>query len=223
VDLWNATHTHAVDRRAAGLPPLQPCAPNLPAAGLAAAVHTVGFRAAATRIGFSMGIGERARSILSDLGRAGIGTDRPVVFLTHSMGGLIAKAMLVESPRLLRQCRGIIFFGTPHAGSFLADALRGVGLGSRAVRDLRARSEELTTLHASFSAAAAASGLQVLSFVEQGKELGIVQIVPSRSATISVGRTIPIECGHLAICKPASRNDVVYRETLAAVSTWVVG
>lgn len=52
--------------------------------------------------------------------------DRPLIFVAHSLGGLIVKQALVEAwktkadgrQRNLHQaCRAIIFFGTPHRGS----------------------------------------------------------------------------------------------------------
>ncbi|KAK7413728.1 hypothetical protein QQX98_007371 [Neonectria punicea] len=48
---------------------------------------------------------------------------RPVVFLGHSIGGVVIKMVLVKAshnPRfedILRQCYGVAFFGTPHQGS----------------------------------------------------------------------------------------------------------
>ncbi|KAF7550345.1 hypothetical protein G7Z17_g5773 [Cylindrodendrum hubeiense] len=48
---------------------------------------------------------------------------RPVVFVGHSVGGIVVKMMLVKASRnprfedILRQCYGVAFFGTPHQGS----------------------------------------------------------------------------------------------------------
>lgn len=73
-----------------------------------------------------------AHYIHGELMKAGVGT-RPVVFVGHSMGGLIVKHILSEeyeewelcgglrssdyaSP-MLYQTKGIVFFSTPHKGS----------------------------------------------------------------------------------------------------------
>ncbi|QPC72086.1 hypothetical protein HYE68_002838 [Fusarium pseudograminearum] len=48
---------------------------------------------------------------------------RPIVFVGHSIGGIIAKMVLTKASRdtryedIYRQCYGIAFFGTPHQGS----------------------------------------------------------------------------------------------------------
>ncbi|KAH6893004.1 hypothetical protein B0T10DRAFT_481246 [Thelonectria olida] len=49
--------------------------------------------------------------------------ERPVVFVGHSVGGLVVKMALVKASRnprfedILKQCYGVAFFGTPHQGS----------------------------------------------------------------------------------------------------------
>ncbi|KAF4466612.1 hypothetical protein FALBO_6539 [Fusarium albosuccineum] len=48
---------------------------------------------------------------------------RPVVFVGHSVGGIIVKMVLAKASKntkyedILRQCYGVAFFGTPHQGS----------------------------------------------------------------------------------------------------------
>lgn len=58
---------------------------------------------------------------------------RPLIFVAHSLGGLLVKQALIESWKgeqdgqkrnLHKICKAIIFFGTPHRGSF--DASWGV-------------------------------------------------------------------------------------------------
>jgi pimeloyl-ACP methyl ester carboxylesterase len=53
------------------------------------------------------------------LSRQAIGTDRPVHFIGHSMGGLIARALAtrLQPPRIGR----MVMLGTPNGGSELAD------------------------------------------------------------------------------------------------------
>jgi hypothetical protein len=54
--------------------------------------------------------------------------DRPIVFVTHSLGGLMVKAMLErewinrgDKSRILSQTKAVVFLGTPHSGSSLAN------------------------------------------------------------------------------------------------------
>jgi pimeloyl-ACP methyl ester carboxylesterase len=62
---------------------------------------------------------DRADTFLQLMGTHGIGT-RPLVFVTHSLGGLIAKQILVRAPELLKNTRAVLFLATPHSGSALA-------------------------------------------------------------------------------------------------------
>ena len=74
-----------------------------------------------------MPLTDRAENVLLQLKLEGIGT-RPLVFMTHSMGGLLVKQLLrtaSDSPdpkwrAVLEQTRGVCFIATPHIGSDLA-------------------------------------------------------------------------------------------------------
>ncbi|KAK5658169.1 hypothetical protein OQA88_2142 [Cercophora sp. LCS_1] len=56
---------------------------------------------------------------------------RPIVFLAHSLGGIVVKRALIlanekhndTSHDIVDATRGIVFFGTPHRGSDVADSL----------------------------------------------------------------------------------------------------
>ncbi|KOS17214.1 Protein SERAC1 [Escovopsis weberi] len=55
--------------------------------------------------------------------RADEGQERPLIFISHSVGGLVVKMALVKASRdpkyesMMRECYGVAFFGTPHQGS----------------------------------------------------------------------------------------------------------
>ncbi|KXJ93470.1 hypothetical protein Micbo1qcDRAFT_232983 [Microdochium bolleyi] len=55
--------------------------------------------------------------------RAGLDQSRPVFFICHSLGGLVAKLALIKASQreeyrwLIYACHGITFFATPHRGS----------------------------------------------------------------------------------------------------------
>ena len=58
---------------------------------------------------------------------------RPIVFIAHSLGGILIKDAIIESRKysqnsmnvrmrqVYEQCRAIFFFGTPHSGATLAE------------------------------------------------------------------------------------------------------
>ena len=93
-------------------------------------VWTVGYAAGMTEINHpGMLIEKRGGNIARQLVLSHLGT-RPLIFITHSMGGLVVKSLIVASvlhadpsrKQLVANIRGIVFCGTPHKGSSLASA-----------------------------------------------------------------------------------------------------
>jgi triacylglycerol esterase/lipase EstA (alpha/beta hydrolase family) len=90
----------------------------------------------------SMALPERARSVTDLLANRGIGR-RPLIFIAHSLGGLLVKQILRSAQsfghsdwrRLLDNTRGVVFLATPNTGAGLgtiADALRILGVSQNA-------------------------------------------------------------------------------------------
>ena len=75
------------------------------------------------------GIFQHGNSFLRAMGRARIGCrQRPIVFVAHSLGGLVVKQALIEARKqthdldlldIYDSTHAVIFFGTPHRGSDL--------------------------------------------------------------------------------------------------------
>src|SRR5690606_35743442 len=88
-------------------------------------VWTLGYDAAKFAWqGTAMPLFDRAKNALALLDTDGIG-QRPVVFITHSMGGLLVKQMIQNGLTLgdrrwkaiTDQTKGICFIATPHTGA----------------------------------------------------------------------------------------------------------
>ncbi|KAG8073748.1 hypothetical protein GUJ93_ZPchr0006g41948 [Zizania palustris] len=82
--------------------------------------------------GASLPLQEVSSMLLRKLTAAGIGS-RPVVFVTHSMGGLVVKQMLYQAKlnnydKFLNNTTGLVFYSCPHFGSKLADMPWRMGL-----------------------------------------------------------------------------------------------
>jgi len=166
---------------------------------------------------------------------AGVG-DRPVVFVCHSLGGIVVKEMLAAalaadpaSPhaRLGTSTAGAVFYACPHRGSWLA----GVGWNLRFVGAAPAASvvhlkpgPHLEDADAVLQRAHAAGSLRVLSFGETARMavaplLPRVLVVPPDSAAPGYGAFwLLAGRDHIAVCKPGSRADPAYGETAALVA-----
>ncbi|XP_004674216.1 PREDICTED: protein SERAC1 [Condylura cristata] len=171
-------------------------------------------------------IAYRSNELLGKLRAAGVG-DRPVVWVSHSMGGLLVKKMLLEASKkpemnaVVNNTRGIIFYSVPHHGSHLAEYsvnARYLLFPSLEVKELSKDSPALKALHDDFLELARDRNLQVLNFVEtRPTSIGSMiklHVVPVESADLGIGDLIPVDVNHLDICKPKRKDAFLYQRTL---------
>ncbi|KAH8899526.1 WD40 repeat-like protein [Thozetella sp. PMI_491] len=161
---------------------------------------------------------------------------RPLVFLCHSLGGLVVKEALIEAKANERfaaiagaTCL-LVFFATPHQGSGLASlgdiAARIVQTVSQAPRNdlleaLKKTSEEAQRRFK--KARHLFDKYYVVSFYEEQPygQMGI--IVDQKSATLSLPgsreKQVPISANHSTICKFDSVNGAACNLVLETIAT----
>ncbi|XP_061609676.1 protein SERAC1 isoform X3 [Phyllopteryx taeniolatus] len=168
----------------------------------------------------------RSRELLKKLKMAGVG-DRPVVWVAHSMGGLLVKKMLIDASEdpdmkdLFKNTRGILFYSVPHHGTFMAEYsvnVRYLLFPSIEVRELCRDSPALRDLDENFLTMAREKEIKVLSFAETlptniGPMVKIL-VVPAQSANIGIGDLIEVDVDHLSICKPERKDSFLYKRSL---------
>lgn len=182
-------------------------------------------------IGALMSIGDRALNMLHALSVNGLG-QRPLVFVTHSLGGLLVKEMLRQADfrqdetfqALARSTVGIVFIATPHHGSDWGGLVRFIsqryGLLNDKVQELKCDSAHLQQLNDWFASYVerrreAQAPLMVESYCETKPlkwnhiELGVVvgRVSASSDPHVSV---IPLPEDHVSICKPSARTEQLY-------------
>jgi ankyrin repeat protein len=125
---------------------------------------------------------------------------------------------------------GVIFLGTPHRGSAVADwgevitrASQALGLGSddHIIKDLKAGSDSLTDLLHNFTIWLFRNSVDVVCFFEQhetnyGDRFGMKlfqMVVDERSGCIDGHRKVAMPTDHLKINKFTGRDDLGYRYT----------
>ncbi|KAM6181015.1 protein SERAC1 isoform 2-T2 [Erethizon dorsatum] len=168
----------------------------------------------------------RSNELLRKLRAAGVG-DRPIIWISHSMGGLLVKKMLLEASKepemsgVIKNTRGIIFYSVPHHGSRLAEYsvnIRYLLFPSLEVKELSKDSPALKILQDDFLEFAKDKKFQVLNFVEtQPTCIGSMiklHVVPEESADLGIGDLIPVDVNHLNICKPKTKDAFLYQRTL---------
>lgn len=171
--------------------------------------------------GNTMPLSDRATNIIDLLDNYDIG-EKPLVFVTHSMGGLLVKQLLRHANdfgnsswrRMVEQTKGIIFLSTPHSGSDIANWLKYIGgiLGaSISVKELEANDSRLLELNEVYRNHEVLSQIPIKVYCETERTNGII-VVDRTSANPGIkGATpVPLAKNHISIAKPKSRADSLY-------------
>ncbi|XP_049812360.1 protein SERAC1 isoform X2 [Schistocerca nitens] len=167
---------------------------------------------------------DRSEEIMQKLKLAGVG-QRPVIWVTHSMGGLLVKKILVRAwesgdRNICYKTKGIAFYSVPHLGSPLAELTQAMQIllwPSVEVQELRKDSPELKSLHQKFLQMLPHLQIQIISFAETKSTLVSplrlqFHFVPVPSADPGVGEIFEIPQDHLCICKPATQHSFLYQK-----------
>ncbi|TVY14338.1 Vegetative incompatibility protein HET-E-1 [Lachnellula arida] len=162
--------------------------------------------------------------------------DTPVIFIGHSMGGLVMKQTYILATRdpsakaMADRIHGMVFLATPHRGADIA-ALLGNMLKASVlhgekpfVTDLERNSISISSINDEFRHYA--HGLELLSFYETLKtNLGVTSslIVSKESATLGYSneRSSLLNATHRSICKfesPLDPNYISLRNALAVLA-----
>mmetsp|Transcript_27370 Transcript_27370/g.66565 ORF Transcript_27370/g.66565 Transcript_27370/m.66565 type:complete len:873 (+) Transcript_27370:118-2736(+) len=191
------------------------------------------------------GVREHCKSLLKRLTKAQVGlsaddSNRKVIFVGHSMGGLVIKEMLATAgdsldPRVraLRQnTKGLVFYAVPHLGSEKASmihALAPVLSSAQDFADIRANHKRLLQLHSDVRNLHDCGQLKVLSFSEtvktpmrpwksSDKTLFECYIVSPEEANPEFGEFSILQGKrHIDVCKPSSKDDDCYTRLVSFI------
>jgi len=174
---------------------------------------------------------ELTSKMLKKLSAAGVG-QRPVIFVTHSMGGLMVKEMMMQGAEsdgdiidksiqdIVTNTKGVVFFSTPHHGSWIATASWNL-FYIRGLKDfvsILRPGPYLEELNDFFKSFCKARDIPVLSFSESdqthlmGLSMVKAEVVPAESAYPGFGDFHVLESDHIQVCKPVSESDPSYKK-----------
>ncbi|NEQ68807.1 MAG: hypothetical protein F6K21_25565 [Symploca sp. SIO2D2] len=170
--------------------------------------------------GATMPLVDRATNILALLDTYDIG-NRPLIFITYSLGGLLVKQMLrhaqdlgtPEWQAIVEQTKGIVFLSTPHSGSEIASWINYIGRilsPSISVEELEAHHPQLRQLNLVYRNHQRLSQIPMQVYCEKQKTNGIL-VVNETSADPGISGVIPIpvDHNHISICKPKSKDSLI--------------
>jgi pimeloyl-ACP methyl ester carboxylesterase len=164
--------------------------------------------------GHSMPLPDRALQVLDLMSQRDLGT-RPILFICHSLGGLLAKQILraasdsaqPQKNSVFAHTRGILFLATPHAGASLASMVstfRKILGATVSIEDLRAHDAHLRNLLDWYRNHSA--NIRTVTYFETRDVFG-ARIVDQTSAHPGVGvDPVGLDEDHISIAKPRDKE-----------------
>ena len=169
----------------------------------------------------------------------GIEPDRPIIFVGHSLGGLVIKQALITAREhentmseddnyasIIRNTVGIIFLGTPHKGS---DQAKWDGIATNLAKVLKKEHND-TIVNALSRGSSALEGLQssfagisdrfsYSTFSEEREYPGIGKIVDDESAILYLPKESrnSIPANHLGMSRFASVSETGFKRVVIAI------
>lgn len=162
-------------------------------------------------LGKSLSIDELADSMRMTLKSQGVLDHPELVFVMHSMGGLVTRAYLLRSRDIARRVRLLYFFGTPTTGASIASVSGSISANVQFQRMATMTSASyLADAQRNWLNSAELSSLPSFCAYEVQDTLGI-KIVEQASALSLCNRPpAPINVNHSGLAKPALRTDPSY-------------
>ncbi|OCL10293.1 hypothetical protein AOQ84DRAFT_430924 [Glonium stellatum] len=191
---------------------------------------------------------EHARNLIGDFAhtrRKTQSTGRPIIFVAHSLGGLVCQDALLVCDRasekyqrdILSSTRGVVFLGTPHAGSdfqkYASAVAKIVNLclvrtNRNILEVLNGRSEVLANIKNDFFAMVRTrmeNGLPTMRLHAFVEELPVTalgyRVVTPDSAMIPGYNSTTIYADHMGMTKFATKADKGYQRVSGILDGWV--
>ena len=195
-------------------------------------IWSFGYEAEASKwLGSSQPLFDQARSLLDNLESEELG-QQPLMFITHSLGGLVVKEMLHSAenypnvPRkrsIIQNTKGIVFLATPHMGSDLTrnpffKIMSFLLSETITVKELKPNSNQLRLLDEWYKQyinnnkrISTKVYYETKETQRNGLSIGIVVDSDSADPKIPDVQPMPIDADHITIAKPTSTEDRLYK------------
>lgn len=178
--------------------------------------------------GYTMPLVDRATQILDSMANKKLG-ERPLMFICHSLGGLVVKQVLrlsneAVSDRLKKQVientRVVMFLATPHNGvrlNFFLSFLLKLPGSTITIKEICLDRENITSLYRWYCEYAREFNIQTVSYRETRPFHDIFIIVDESSSYPGIGPLTPLDENHVSIAKPKKSSNQVCEKASALV------
>lgn len=174
-----------------------------------------------------MALSEYAKTFFERLKKIEPEKNTPIFFVCHSLGGLILKQIVEmasgvepfgdEGKKFLRRIAGVVFYGTPHGGSTLANIglkLSAIVWPTRTITYLARNNRDILQLNSDYRNIVAREKIAHLIVYEQHPTFfGTIVQSGDSDPGITNAKLHPGEGNHFEICKPPDRGDQRYSVT----------
>jgi pimeloyl-ACP methyl ester carboxylesterase len=164
----------------------------------------------------TLSIDELAEDMRRTLTAKGVTTHKKIIFLSHSMGGLITRAYLLKNREVADRISFVYFFSTPTSGSQIASIAHLIFSGTQIAKMINMNPEDyLADLQRQWLAA----GFKFPSHCAYEKKptMGVALAVSMASAVQLCSKAAdPIDADHFSIVKPESEDAPQYLAFQAA-------
>ena len=163
------------------------------------------------KTGVSLGIDELAESLRLTLDANAVTSYPELIFVCHSMGGLVTRAYLMKYRESAKAVRMMYFFATPTTGASVASIAKLLSRNPQFGKMSPMTSDAyLADLQRTWLASPQLTALPSFCAYEIQPMFG-VKIVEQQSASNLCNRPLdPIDRNHIDIVKPASKTDPMY-------------
>lgn len=186
-------------------------------------------------------IDTRANSLLERISMSDLGNDRPIVWIGHSMGGILTKLILMKAKdskdpkvqQIAKNTSSIVFLGTPHRGSSIAKWKQHMQMllsPSIEVKEMEENAPRLLELHERFMNClhTCFRNIKIVSIAEGNPTMLTsfkfpLRIVTEESARINYGDFYVLKDDHLSLSKPIFRQSFLYKRLLQVIDETVNG
>jgi len=161
-------------------------------------------------LGRALSIDELAENLRLFLDTSGVASHKRIIFLTHSMGGLVTRAYILKYQRRIAERTAFIyFFSTPTTGSELASLTRLISRNPH-LGQMQVMTSEgyLGNLQRQWLDA----DLSIPSYCayERRATFGVQVVTQASASNLCTKRLDPIDADHITIVKPSTENDTSY-------------
>lgn len=154
--------------------------------------------------------------------------NKPIVFIAHSLGGILVKLILRNASEsndekyknIVSSTKLVMFIGTPHKGIEFLNFKKIFDFGSNQIKTLENKFGFLNNLNDFYrNLTLQQKNLATRAYYEKHTYKKII-VVNRESADPGITTTpVPVNKNHKDICKPSDQNDFVYESTKRHIQT----